>query len=99
MFLGLLYVWGAHSEGYEFLEQAVRKSPSIQQRVGNVQTVRLSIFGGYHDKTVGSKEWMTMTLHVTGSRGAATVTAAAKKVDDVWSVTDASIDGERFRLN
>jgi hypothetical protein len=42
---------------------------------------------------------MTMTLHVTGSKGAATVTAAAKKVDDVWSVTDASIDGERFSLN
>jgi hypothetical protein len=96
VFCGLLYVWGTHSAGYMFLEQAVRKSSSIQQRVGDVQTVRLR---GYHDKTDGSKEWVTMTLRVTGSKGEVTVTAAAKRVDGAWSVSHASIDGVPVVLN
>jgi hypothetical protein len=96
VFCGLLYVWGTHSAGYVFLDQAVRKSSSIQLIVGDVRSVRLR---GYHDKTDGSKEWVTMTLHVTGSKGEVTVTAAAKRVNDIWSVTGASVGGERIDLN
>jgi hypothetical protein len=94
-----IYLWGAHSDGYKFLDQTIRSAPRIHERLGDVQTVRLSFLGGYRDKTVGSKEWVTMTLHVTGQKGAATVVASAKNVSGAWSVTDASIDGEPVSLN
>ena len=94
-----IYFLGAQSDGYKFLDQTIRSAPNIRERVGNVQNVRLSFFGGYRDKTVGSKEWLTMTLNVRGQKGAATVVADAKKVDGAWSVTNASIDGSPVSLN
>jgi Cytochrome oxidase complex assembly protein 1 len=94
-----LYVWGAQSDGYKFLDQTIRSAPSIRERLGDVATVRLSFFGGYRDKTAGSTEWLTMTLHVAGQKGTATVVAEAKKTNEVWSVTNASINGDPVKLN
>jgi hypothetical protein len=94
-----LYLWGAQSDGYKFLDQTIRSAPSIHERVGDVQTVRLGFFGGYRDKTAGSTEWLTMTLLVKGQKGTATVVAAAKRINGAWSVTDASIDGNPVSLN
>jgi len=94
-----LYFWGMHSEGYQFLDQAIRKSPAIQQRVGDVQNVRMSFLGGYRERFVGSNKSTTMTLVVVGSKGTVTVKAAAKKANGTWSVSAASSDGERVTLN
>ena len=100
IFYAALYVSGLHSEGYRFLDSTIKKSSTIHQRVGDVQTVRLSLLGGYREKFVGSKKWLTMTLGVTGSHGAVTVKAAANKTEDgVWTVSDASIDGVPVSLN
>ena len=94
-----LYFWGTHSEGYRFLDQAVRGSPLIQQRVGTVQSVKMSFLGGYREKFVDSDRRETMTLNIAGSKGSVTVKATAKRANGTWSVSEASIDGERVSLN
>lgn len=94
-----LHLWGLHSEGYAYLTQAIRNSTVIQQRVGNVQSTELSFFGGYREKFVGANKSTTMTINVVGQRGSITVTASADKVNGIWTVSDASIDGQRVKLN
>jgi hypothetical protein len=98
-----LYFCGMHSEGYRFLDQAVRNSPAIKTRVGDVQRVRLSFPGGYSEKFVNSEsrqfKTVAMTLNVVGSKRALDVKAIAKEIDGTWTVFDASIDGRRINLN
>jgi hypothetical protein len=98
IFYGALYLSGAHGEGFKFLDQAIRTAPSIRDRVGDVQTVSPSFLHGFRDRTVGEDEWLKMTLDVTGQKGSGTVVANAKKINGVWSVTDASMDGSPIRL-
>ena len=89
---------GAHSEGYKFLDQAIRRAPSIREQLGEVKTVTLSFTGGYRSKFVGDNEWVTMKLNVSGQKRTGTVAASAKRINGVWSVTDASMDGRSIDL-
>ena len=98
VFFGL-YFYGAHSEGFRFLDDVVRRSPAIKQRVGDVQAVRLSFLKGYHEKGVGSDVWTTMTLNVTGSQGSVSVKASATKERGVWTASNATIDGTPVKLD
>jgi hypothetical protein len=98
-----LYFWGTHSDGYRFLGHAVRKSPAIRQLVGDVQSVRLSVLGGYSEKFVNSEttksRTVPMTLNVIGTKKGLSVKAIAKEADGIWTVSDASIGGQRINLN
>ena len=98
-----LYFWGSHSEGYKFLDKAVRVSPEIQRRVGDVQSVHMSFLGGYTEKFVTSEsstsKTVKMTLDVVGSKGNVAVKVVSKETNGVWSVSDASINGEQINLN
>jgi hypothetical protein len=98
-----LYLWGTHSEGYRFLDQVVRESPEIRQRVGDVKTVRMSFLNGYREKFVNSEsttsKTVTMTLNVVGSKKSLNVKAVAKETNGTWKVSEASIDGELVKLN
>ncbi len=67
--------------------------------MGEIEGVKLSYFGAYRQKFVGSDRWVTMTFNVAGNRRAATIVASAKKIDGAWSVTSSSIDGEPVSLN
>ena len=35
---GIVHIYGAHSEAFEFIDQTVRASAAIHSRVGNVQS-------------------------------------------------------------
>jgi hypothetical protein len=98
-----LYFWGTNSEGYRFLDRAVRNSPAIHQLLGDVQSVRLSFLGGYSEKFVNSESTKSkteaMTLNVVGSKRALDVKAIAKETNGTWTVSDASIDGQQINLN
>jgi hypothetical protein len=94
-----LYVSGAHSEGYKFLDQAIRSAPSIRAQLGDVKAIALSFIGGYRSKFVGDNEWVTMKLNVSGQKGDGTVAASAKRINGVWSVTNASMDGRPIALS
>jgi hypothetical protein len=99
IFYVAIYAHGSHSEGYQFLDQAIRIAPSVRERIGDVQTVELSVFGRYREKASGDSQWVTMKLNVTGKNGSGTILASAKKKNGVWEVTDASMDGGPISLN
>jgi hypothetical protein len=83
-----------NSDGYRFLEERARQSMTIQQRVGAIASIRLSWIAGYRSKTVGSKEWAVMTLHIVGSKGSVDFRAIARKSETgVWALSDTSLDG------
>jgi Cytochrome oxidase complex assembly protein 1 len=94
-----IHVTGAHSEGYKFLDQAIRSSTTIREQIGDVKTVELSFLGEYRFKYVGDNQWVTMKLNVRGQKGDGTVAASAKKISGAWSVTDASMDGRPLALH
>lgn len=94
-----LHFWGVHSEGYAFLTRTITHSATIQQRVGDVQSTRLSLLGGYSEKFVGSNKNTTMTIDVVGQRGTVAVKASAEKINGLWRVSEASINGECVTLN
>ena len=98
LFVGLR-ISALSSDGYRFLDETIRRAPQLQSRLGEIEGVKLSYFGAYRQKAVGSDRWVTMTFNVTGNRRAATVLASAKKVGGSWSVTSSSIDGEQVSLN
>lgn len=94
-----LYVWGAHSEGYRFIDGAIRASPEIHERVGDIKRVRLSFFGGYRERFIDSDIRTAMVVSVVGSKGAVDVHASATKIEGRWRISKASIDGQAVRLN
>jgi len=99
IFYVALYFSGAHSEGFHFLEKAIRGSSEIQRRVGQVDTVRLSFFGGYRVTGNSSTDHVSMTIDVKGTRGdPISVVASAEKRNGSWSVAKATVDGEPVRL-
>jgi hypothetical protein len=87
------------SDGYKFLDQAIRRAPQIQSRLGQIESVQLSYIGGVRLRAVASQRWVTLTLNVVGNKGAAKVVASAERRGGVWSVTAASLDGEPIALN
>jgi hypothetical protein len=94
-----LHFHKAHGEAFEFVNQIIRKSPVIQRRVGEVQEVRLGILESYKERYVGSTQLVNMTLHVVGSSGSAQVKVNSRRVNGLWTVTDASIGEESINLN
>jgi hypothetical protein len=93
------HVSASHSEGYKFLEQAIRAAPNIRGRVGDVTSVELSWTREYRYKTVGDNEWVWMNFNVKGSKGSGTVAASAQRLDGVWSIAEASMDGHPIALH
>jgi hypothetical protein len=98
LFIGLR-ISALSSDGYQFLDQTIRRSSQIQSLVGDVNAVKLSYLGEYRQKAVGADRWLTMTLNVTGQKGSTTIRASAKKIGGAWSVTSSSINGEPVKLN
>jgi hypothetical protein len=97
LYLGLR-ISAQTSDGFRFLGEAIRQSPQIRARLGDVESIRLSYIGQNRQKAVGSDRWVTLTIDVTGKTGSATVIASATKKGGIWSVTDASIRGEPVSL-
>jgi len=95
----VLHQLALSSDGYHFLDLSVRRAPQIQARLGSIEDVRLSYFGTLRLRAVGSDRWVTMTLNVTGSRGAATIQASAKRTGNTWVVTAASMDQKPISMN
>lgn len=87
------------SDGFKFLDQAIRRAPQVQSRLGQVEEVRLSYVGGTSLRAVGSHQWVTMTFYVVGNKSTATVVASAERRGEVWTVTASWLDGRPISLN
>lgn len=94
-----LHFYRAHGEAFQFASQAIRKSATIQQRIGDVQEIRLGILESYKERLVGSTMYVHMAVHVAGSSGSAQVVIDSRKVKGIWVIADASIGTEAIDLN
>jgi hypothetical protein len=90
--------WGSHSEGFLFLEGKIRTSQAIQSRVGIVRKVTLPMFGQFREKFVGSDKWVWMIVDVTGDKGAVRIRTALQKKNDIWKITESSIENQKIVL-
>jgi hypothetical protein len=88
-----------HSDCYVFLSEKIQSAPAVRERIGNVQKVHLNFFGGFRENFVGSDQWWSMSLDLTGQRGNATLDAKVQKVNEVWAVLNATMDGSPINLN
>jgi hypothetical protein len=90
--------WGSHSEGFHFLEGKIRTSQEIQTRVGVVRKVTLPVSGQFREKSVGSDKWVWMIVDVNGDKGAVTIRTALQKKNNVWKITESSVDDQKINL-
>ena len=94
-----VYFWGSQSDGFRFLDNAIRSSTEIHRRVGKVQSVRMNFWRGYQEKYIDSDKTVMMTLDVKGSNRAVRIRAVVKRINGVWSIYESTIDGDRVTLN
>lgn len=80
----VVYFMAGHSDAFEFIEQEIRSSRAIKSQVGEIIEVRPSVLGSYDQKTVGSDERVSMTIHVTGSVRAIELGVKASRTDGTW---------------
>ena len=94
--LGLLlyvgiYAYALHSEGFKFVKSALESSHAIQERVGGVQKVKLSVFGSFKEKNFNSDKVMTMKVNVIGGTSTVTVDIKASRKDGTWKIDEALV--------
>jgi hypothetical protein len=81
---------GINSAAMTVAEEVLRRSETVGQRVGDVQSIRLQFWGfSLHSEFGGDRA--ELDLIVEGSTGATDVTMWMQEVDGRWTVVDASI--------
>jgi len=93
-----IYFIASHSEAFEFIEQKIKNSQAIKTQVGDIKEIRPSLFGFYDQKTVGSDEWVSMSVHVTGVVRAIELDVKAKKINGTWVLETAENQSGRVRV-
>jgi hypothetical protein len=84
------YVVGVNSAAMAFADQTIRRSESVHQRIGEVRTVRLKLWG-FSLSSEYSGDRAELNLAVEGSTGAIDVTMNLKELDGRWTIVEASI--------
>ena len=95
----VVYLLAMNSDGFKFIEQKIRNSQIVNEQVGAIHTVRPSLLGPYDQKTVGSDEWVSMSITVTGAVKAIELDVRAKKVDGNWVVEATKQGNQTLSLN
>lgn len=94
-----VYFMASHGDAFEFAEQAIKNSRSLQTQIGKVERVRLAPSGGYHEKFVNSDAWVMMKVEVTGTAQSVALDMKVKKTDGNWSIEQVLLDGKPVTLN
>ncbi len=94
-----IFFWGSHSESFKFVERTVMNSRSLQSQIGTIERVRLPLFGSFREKFVDSDKLAAMTVEVIGANKTVTLDVRAKKLNDVWTIEQALMDGKPLVLN
>jgi hypothetical protein len=95
----IVYLMASNSDGFEFIEQKIRTSEVVKEQVGDIKKVRPSLLGPYDQKTVGSDEWVSMTISVSGTEKAIELDVKAKKTNGVWVLVTAKKGDQSLNLN
>ena len=95
----IVYFMASHGEAFGFAEKMIRNSRAIKLQVGEIKHIRLNPFGSYDEKTVGSEEWVTMTIEVAGTAKTAELDIKAKNTNGTWGIEQAKIEGKPVALD
>lgn len=95
----MVYLMASRSDGFEFIEQKIRASEVVKEQVGDIKKVRPSLLGPYDQKTVGSDEWVSMNISVTGTTKEIELDVKAKKTNGVWVLEEAKKGPLSLNLN
>ena len=85
----VVYFMASQGNAFEFVEQTIRHSHAIESQIGKIERVRLDPLGSYVEKSVGSDEWATMTVEVTGATKTIVLAIKAKKTNGAWTIEQA----------
>lgn len=94
-----VYLLASRGEAFKFVEQKIQSSNEIESDIGKIESVRLSPFGTYEDKSAGADEWATMTVDVSGVKKTIVLDVKVKKKNGVWSIEEATNNGNPVVLN
>jgi hypothetical protein len=81
-----VYIHGTRSNAFQFSRQWLQQSSEAQARVGEVNDVRLSFWGGYSEDVSSNFHSARLTAEVSGDRGESEVELALRKEGDEWVV-------------
>ena len=95
----IVYFMASRSEAFRFIEQQISNSQAIKTQVGEIKEIRPSLLGSYDHKTVGSDEWVSMTLDVAGATRTIELGVKAKKVNGTWTLENVSQGGRPVEVN
>lgn len=95
----LVYAIGSSSEPFEYAEAAIKASPEIRAIVGEVEDVSLKPLKGlrYRTRSEGRGD-ADMSLLVSGSKREAMIKVTFRRHQGVWSLTQATLDGQPVNL-
>jgi hypothetical protein len=81
-----LFFYIPNSEGYQAAVIAIRASPDVRLRVGEVDEVGRSPFGLFREQFAGSQRRVILALRVRGDRGESRIRIWMIKRDQNWAV-------------
>ena len=94
----ITYLLGSRSESFRFVETVIRNSQKLQSRIGRIEDLRLARTGEFREYMRGSDKWANLSVVVTGKTETVTIDVDARKIDGVWNIEHASIDGKPVSL-
>ena len=99
VFYATVYLLASRGDAFKFVEQRIKSSHLIESEVGKIESVRLSPFGAYEDKSAGMDEWATMTVEISGAIKTVVLEVKTKKTNGAWAIDEATKDGIPIALN
>ena len=99
VFYATVYLLASRGDAFKFVEQRIKNSHAIESEVGKIESIRLSPFGAYEDKSAGMDEWATMTVKVSSVTKTVFLEVRAKKTNSAWEIDWVTRDGKPIALN
>jgi len=81
-----VYIYGTRSDAFQFSGQWLRQSSEAHTRVGEIDDVRLSLWGGFSEEVSGDLHRARLVAMISGTRGNSEVELALRKEGEEWIV-------------
>lgn len=81
-----MYLYGMRSEAFRYSNDWLRHSSVAQTRVGSVNDVRLSFWGGYAEEASSNFHRVRFTAVIEGTKGKSEVELSLRKEGDDWVI-------------
>lgn len=95
----VVHLLASQGDTFKFVERTIMNSQDLRLQVGNIEQVRLTPLGFYHEENAGEDIWATMTVEVFGTTETVTLDVSVTRQSGVWRIEKASIEGHPLRLN